>query len=365
MITQPRRTLGVATLGALLVSVTAGAAAAIAAAAEHVADSTVMSASDTAAVLLLARAVRAQRERNYSGTEYVSAWSDGSATSSVVNIEHTASHGTLVQVEPSVSTPGRAVQEPDQDDQPTSIDPLAVSAVDGGPLDLLRRNFILTVAAADRTVSQVQARRTDGTLAAEFWLDRRTSLPVRREIFDDKGRLVRASAFVNLHVNIAPTMTTTAAPIVVSAPPDLPVTGTDVAAMRQAGWVLPAQLPGGMVLYDVRRQGTGEDQVVHLSYSDGLSTVSVFVQSGKLAKHSVQRWSRTRMGGPVYVRGEGFGSRVTWNGHGRVYTVVADAPPNAVAAVVASLPHGESHRGFWSRLWHGLARVGSWFNPFG
>jgi sigma-E factor negative regulatory protein RseB len=276
---------------------------------------------------------------------------------------HQAGAGTLVRVQPSAAAAGGELQEPERTDQPAPIDPLAVSAVEGGPLDLLRRNYVLSIAAPDGTTAQVQARRSDGSMAAAFWIDTRTGLPLRREVFDSGSRLVRASAFVELHLGGA--MPSASAPTVTAPAPETLLGRAQVARLRQAGWVLPAQLPGGMVLYDVRQEGAGDDVVVHLSYSDGLSTVSVFVQNGRLATHTLSGWSRSRMGGPVYVHDYGLGRRVTWNGHGRVYTVVADAPPGAVTALVAWLPHGEHHRGLFARLRHGLARLGSWLNPFG
>jgi sigma-E factor negative regulatory protein RseB len=55
---------------------------------------------------------------------------------------------------------------------------------------------------------------------------------------------------------------------------------------------------------------------------------------------------------------------LAWSAHGLVYTVIADAPPTSVASVVAQLPHDGSS-GFWSRVFSGLHRMASWFDPFG
>jgi sigma-E factor negative regulatory protein RseB len=268
-----------------------------------------------------------------------------------------------VRVQSSVGAPGGIFREPEQVGQPAPIDPLAVSAFESGPLDLLRRNYVLSMGAAHGSTVQVVARRGDGGVAALFWIDRGSGLPLRREVFDNSGRLARASAFVSLEVGRADLPTT--APQVVNAAPEQLIDRGQVLELRQTGWVLPGQLPGGMVLYDVRAQGAGQGLILHLSYSDGLSTVSVFVERGRLATHGLSGWAHATMGGPVYLRDFGLGRRVTWNGGGHVYTVVADAPPTSVAALVAWLPHGEHHRGFWGRLRHGLDRVGSWLNPFG
>lgn len=357
-----RSALLVSALSAFAAVTAGGGLAAIASAQELRGGNAVTAASDPAALLVLAGAARAQRQRAYSGTEYVSAWSPTTAASSVVEVVHRPGAGTFVQVEPSASTSGATFQTPEQVEQPAPVDPLAVSAVESGPLDLLRRNYILTLGPSERGTAQVQARRSTGTLAATFWIDRRSGLPVRREVYDESGRLVRASAFVQLRLGVPPPTTST--PVVASAVPEARVGLADLVSMRDAGWVLPGQLPGGMVLYDAGVQGAGEARVVHLSYTDGLSTLSMFEQQGRLATDALTQWSRQRMGGPVYVHDYGLGRRVTWNGRGRVYTIVGDAPTGAVAQVVSSLPHGERHRGFLGRLRHGLARVGSWLNPF-
>ena len=54
---------------------------------------------------------------------------------------------------------------------------------------------------------------------------------------------------------------------------------------------------------------------------------------------------------------------ITWSGHGFVYTVLADAPPQLVDAVVAALPQN-TPPGFWSRLGRGLGRLASMVDPF-
>jgi hypothetical protein len=47
-----------------------------------------------------------------------------------------------------------------------------------------------------------------------------------------------------------------------------------------------------------------------------------------------------------------------------VYTVLADTLDADVVKAVGALPHRGSPHGVMARLRHGLARVGSWFDPF-
>ena len=315
--------------------------------------------SDPRAVLLLAEASRAARTTGYSGTQYVSAWGDGAAASVVVHIDHAPGRGTVIRVQPSAVGVGGMVYEADQPSQ-SSIDPLAVPDADRGPLDLLRHNYQLTLGTRRVGSDEVVARRADGTVAARFWIDRAHRLAVRRELYDVDGTMVRATAFLNLAVRTPtlPLTTTT------TQPSEERLDAAATRELRGQGWVIPPQLPAGMVLVDVRRQTGDPGPVLHLTYTDGLSTVSLFAQRGRLNTKAMAAWRHATMGGRVYVHDDGLSRHVTWSGHGRVYTVVADAPPRALRAFVASLPHGEKHRGVWGRFEHGLSRLGSWLDPF-
>jgi sigma-E factor negative regulatory protein RseB len=317
--------------------------------------------SDPRAVLLLTEASRAARTTSYSGTQYVSAWGDGVVASVVVAIQHVPGQGTVINVRRSASGPGGTIYEAERPGLPVPVDPLAVTSIDGGPLDLLRRNYQLVLGERHARADEVVARRPNGSVAARFWIDRVHRLATRRELYDVDGMLVRATAYVDMVVGPLdlPHVATAAEPAA-----EQRQDAAAVAGLRREGWVLPAQLPDGMVLVDVRRQNTGKATVVHLSYTDGLSTVSVFIQRGRLATKQLGSWRRERMGGRVFVHDDGLARHVTWSGHGRVYTVVADAPPRALTALVMRLPHGEKHRGWWGRIQHGLARLGSWLDPF-
>jgi sigma-E factor negative regulatory protein RseB len=317
--------------------------------------------SDPRAVLLLAEASRAARTTGYSGTQYVSAWGDGAAASVVVHIDHAPGRGTVIRVQPSAVGVGGMIYEADRPGPPVPIDSLAVPAVERGPLDLLRHNYQLTLGGHRKGADEVVARRPNGTIAARFWINRSHQLTVRREIYDIDGTLVRATAYVDLAVGNPEMPMATAAPTRTS---EELLDAAVVRDLRKQGWVIPPQLPEGMVLVDVRRQNAEDATVLHLSYTDGLSTVSVFAQRGRLETKHLDNWRRARMGGRVFVHDDGLARHVTWSGRGRVYTVVADAPPRALSALVTRLPHGEKHRGLWGRFEHGLARLGSWLDPF-
>jgi hypothetical protein len=55
--------------------------------------------------------------------------------------------------------------------------------------------------AAGRPASVVEVLRSDGSVAAQFWLDEATKLPLRRELFDSHAHVLSVSGFVGLTVN--------------------------------------------------------------------------------------------------------------------------------------------------------------------
>jgi sigma-E factor negative regulatory protein RseB len=182
---------------------------------------------------------------------------------------------------------------------------------------------------------------------------------LRRETFDRAGRLVRSSAFTS--VTVGPQ-----APDVVPAGSSTDqLDPTAIAAMRRAGWHIPAALAGDLELYDARMRTHDGDRVLHLSYSDGLMTLSLFVQRGRLGTTKLAGFTRQQVSGaPVWVRPT-TPERVVWGGGGRVFTLLSDAPSETVRAAVVVLPHEKAPKsGLLARLGRGLARLGSWLNPF-
>jgi hypothetical protein len=55
--------------------------------------------------------------------------------------------------------------------------------------------------AAGRPASIVEVLRPDGSVAAQFWLDQATKLPLRRELFDSHAHVLSVSGFVGLTVD--------------------------------------------------------------------------------------------------------------------------------------------------------------------
>ena len=206
-------------------------------------------------------------------------------------------------------------------------------------------------ACAGRTAHVVQAQRADGRIAARFWLDRDTGLPLRREMWDAPGQPAAQQRARRRAGGAAAGAAAARRP----------------RRLRRSSrtWLgLPAELPGGSVLFDVGRPVHDGVAVLHLAYSDGLSTVSVFSQPGSVG--SAPRRGTTRVGSTAARSGcsPGAPERAVWAGGGRVFTLVSDAGRADLLAAVPALPHDAAPAtGLGARLHRGLAGSGAGSTP--
>ncbi len=295
---------------------------------------------------LLDQAAAACQGVSYSGEETLLWWGPGETSASVVDVWHQPGRVTLVQ-----AAGGAADQDPD-----------GILGVSTQLLVLLESNYQIVYAgrgsAAGRPALVLQVRRPGGGLAARFWLDAATKLPLQRQLFGQNAHMVSEEAFISLQVGAR---AVAAMPAPARAPSTAPLHQASVLALRARGWPLPSELPGRLALFEATETSSGSGPVIDLSYSDGLAVVSVFVQRGELGA-PMPGWRQIGMGGQtVYVVNPDQRS-FTWSSGGFVYTVVADAPVATVSQVVAAMP-SPAARGFWGRMAIGFRRLASWLNP--
>ena len=119
-----------------------------------------------------------------------------------------------------------------------------------------------------------------GAWPRRFWLDAATKLPLRREIFDSHARMISEDAFIDLDLGPA---SGSGMPAAGARPWTGQLDSAGLAALRAQGWPLPASLPGQLTLFAASQTSTQSGKVVDLSYSDGLSVVSLFLQRGRAA----------------------------------------------------------------------------------
>ena len=317
---------------------------------------------DQVGAKLLETAARAAEALDYQGTQFVAFWSESGSTSAIVEVSHVAGEGAVMRMEPTPQTPAGAVFRSGGEGAPEVV------GFDPATLSLLHRNFETAVTGSDtvagRTADVVAVRRAGQSPAARFWLDRETRLVLRREVLDGDGRTLRASAFIRVTFGTAPTRLDSAGAEATPHVDGTPVVQTRLAGLAADGWRLPKRLPAGVELFDARRSGKGDDERLHLTYSDGVSTLSLFQQRGRLDTDSLEGFRRITVGETGVWASTTFPRRVVWSGDGIVFTLVAECQQEILASVVGALPHRDPGRGLVGRLSAGGRRLGSWLNPF-
>jgi sigma-E factor negative regulatory protein RseB len=320
---------------------------------------------------LLSQAATACQRVSYAGVQLTVGRGPGGSWASVVNVWHQRDHQTMVQ---AVTVPAprpvprgqpvRTVPLDGDADDPTDLrDPEGVMGMTPELVALLATNYRASLGGrswvAGRLTREVVLRHTNGTLAARFWLDNATKLPLRRQMFDTAAREVSEDTFMTLrlgHLAMAGT------PATASTPRSRPLGNAQLARLRSTGWPLPGPLPGGLTLVQANETGRSSAPVIDLAYSDGLSVISLFLQRGHLPAE-LSGWSEVALRGQRVYSADPDQRSVAWSAHGFVYTLIADAPDQTVDQVVSALPHS-ARGGFFERVGRGLGRLTSWLNPF-
>jgi sigma-E factor negative regulatory protein RseB len=310
--------------------------------------------------ILMDGAVTACRSVTYRGTQMIAWWGPADSTAYLIQVWHTSgepevSDGAIGAALPGAMSPPATIAT----DHATA----GVLSLSAWMLNRLRLNYLIEYAgtgtADDRSAQVVAVRRHNGSLAARYWLDQATGLPLRREMFDATGHLVNEGAFIDLKLGGDPDPAPSRAVQAWNGNPSRP----DLILLERQGWPVPSTVAGDMSLVGVSRTKASGNQVLDASYSDGLSVVSIFLQHGVLAR-ALPGWEKTRVGNVSVYSGAPDERSLTWSAGGIVYTVISDAPQPTVDRIVLQLPH-DRDGGLWGRVRRGLKRIGSWFDPFG
>jgi sigma-E factor negative regulatory protein RseB len=312
---------------------------------------------------LLSKSAAAGLATSYQGVELIAQSGVNGAVTMISDVWHQGGGLTVTQTsDAGTITSGQPYVSYDVDNR----SPEGVFGVTKTLVALLGRHYVATYrgtgVALGRPALVVELNRADGSVAARFWLDRQTLVPLRRDVYDTSARLVSEDAFVQVQfgtLTAPPATAASAGAPARSAWSKVTVPASLLAQVNGQGWRLPAALPGGLSLYAAAQGKTSAGEVADLGYSDGLSVVSLFVQRGTLVP-KMSGWQAVNVSGHlVYVAGHS----ITWAGRGLVYTMIADAPPQVVQAVVAALPENAAP-GFLVRIGRGLDRLATLVNPF-
>jgi negative regulator of sigma E activity len=181
----------------------------------------------------------------------------------------------------------------------------------------------------------VEARR-QGRVAARWWVDDASGLVLAQQSFDSAGRPALQVAFTSLQLLGARSVPAVRpAQLALLSSTDTVLTLSSVPELAQGGWVCPTTL-ARLGLVRLRSSSSGTPSALHLVYSDGLATVSVFEQRGQLAgAPSGSSWDA---GLGAYLQ-DGASSLASWQSGSTVFTVVTDGSVELLGEAVASLPH--------------------------
>jgi negative regulator of sigma E activity len=345
--------------------------------------------SEAQALSWLRRSISSGRELGFSGTEVVTAWHRGGASTRVLAIAQRPGG-------PRIATERGTSDRSAVPIGPAGMSPDALAGLSERALDALADGYQLRVAGRDqvagRTATVIVVARS-GRELARIWLDVRTGLLLRQDVLDQAGNLYRMAAFLDLRPvdgSLTPAGRTTNSqpvkpaqrlknsepvnnpePLNTSEPvnngtasaavawTEIPLAG--LARWRAEGWPCPERLPEGFVLLDARREtDSSGSSVLHLTYGDGLSAISVFLQRGRLDDDRLTGLSSQTWGDAVLHVREGWPEVMVWQGGPTVITAVGEAEPARLRAVLSTLPR-QAKRGTLDSLQHGMGSALAWF----
>jgi negative regulator of sigma E activity len=188
-----------------------------------------------------------------------------------------------------------------------------------------------------REVMVVTVNEDDAT-RVRIWFDEATGAPLISEVYDGDGELFRFSWMLDFDSN--PRRIYTA------------ITGDstyDVVVASDAD-----SLPGTVSAYQKVDTYAGPDDSVHVFYSDGLFSFSVFVLEGEGATGPFVEADTMKLGSGSYrwilTPSDMW---VQWSGGGLTYVLVGDLPPDHLEEVLAELP-APAQGNLLSRIWGGI-----------
>ncbi len=200
-----------------------------------------------------------------------------------------------------------------------------------------------------------------GVVRERLYADIATGLIVRRETFGADGDPVRLVAFTELQPGT----------------PEIGMPSSDgrdveerhvepreVARLREEGFEVPETLGRGFELLATLDVPDASVPTAHLVYGDGLYTVSVFQQLGRLDRRTVGSATEltTPDGGSVWRWPGSEPRRLVWTGDGTTFTALGDAPTDELVAALAVLPTDPAP-GLGDRLLRGLQRLARGLMP--
>ena len=279
------------------------------------------------------RAAEAVDAISYSGVQSFYAARDGGAYAAVVDIEARTGQGSQLRVRQWAG-----------DQVLKGFSPAGFNSsrmVDDDLLRRLERNYALSgfedAHVAGRPATMVAASRA-GRIAARWWVDEETGLVLWQETYDQNGTVELSFGFTAVRITPAAEMIDHLLPRLAGSTATTSLTASNGSWLRATGWYCGSEV-AGLDLVRMRSDDADDPRAVHLIFSDGVATVGVYQERGRLAvAPEGSRWDDALQ---VY-RYDGASAAATWQSGEVVFTVVTDGPAEILTRAVESLPRGES-----------------------
>lgn len=299
---------------------------------------------------LLERMGRALATRNYQGT-FVH---EHDGQSETLKIVHRVSGADVA--ERIVSLDGSRREVIRRDGELTAYFPeQRVAMVQSGPKEGLLLNDLLrldTAAAQMYRLSEESPARVSGRMARiiavepqddmrygyRVWIDEASAMPLKTQLRTSVGRVVEQLVFTELtlpaHIDDAALQ-----PAVAARDYRWLRHATTTASVNEGSdttWDATELPPGFRLTANSTRVLAGaKTTVTHLVFSDGLASVSVFVEP-----QSPLRSARRLLPGPVTMTNLGSSSALSTQVDGHRVTAIGEVPPATVRAIAGSLRAG-------------------------
>ena len=207
------------------------------------------------------------------------------------------------------------------------------------------RYYRLALASGGKLVGRdtrvVTVRPTDGyRYGYRLWLDHATAMPLKVQIAADDGVVVEQLLFSDIKLleripasSVQPTLTIDSYTWQRSPTRALPVRGAGPAVVVEPGVWRAESLPPGFSLRAMRSQRPAGSPapLEHLVYSDGVASVSVFVEAGVAATEQVEGPSRMGAANAYTTMTDGF-----------LVTAVGEVPIRTVEMIARSVRQAAS-----------------------
>jgi len=209
------------------------------------------------------------------------------------------------------------------------VSPL-VSALPSYSEDLQRHydfSLLSTARIAERETQIVGIKpRDEFRYGYILWLDSETAMPLKSQLWDDQGRTVEQVLFTR--IEISDDIPLSALEPTIDADGFSVIRAPEAEETEEVPQWRASSVPGGFQLSVATQKpmAGSEYPVEHLVYSDGLATVSVFIENPNSEPEVAEGFSRV-----------GSANAFSLSLHGRQVTAVGEVPMRTVETIATSL----------------------------